>query len=367
MTSAEADASALHLHGLKLSYFTGKLEGYLRVKGIPYVFVEMDTRDFRRCARESGVLQMPQIETADGRWLTDTTAIMDHFEKVLPSPAIRPSTPAIAFASLLLEDLFDEWLWRPALYYRWAFDEDSRLMSAQIARTMMRDVPAPFWLRRRLILARQRNVYIRDDGVTPETSRQIEALYLDTLDALEPIFRSRPFLLGERPCEADFGLFGSMFRHFFSDPTPAAIMRGRAPAVAHWVTRLWATRPDDIKDVAPISALPDDLAPFWKMASHHYLPYLAANAAAVAAHGKIVSYEVDALTWRVPASPYRAQCLVALQQRFAELTPTDQSNLEPLLDKAAGILAAPPQAGVSLPHGSSRTPVDRHWNARIGS
>jgi glutathione S-transferase len=336
-----ADASALRLHGLKLSYFTGKLEAYLRVKGIPYAFVEMDTGDFRRCARESGVLQMPQIETADGRWLTDTTSIIDHFEQVLPSPAIRPSAPAIAFASLLMEDLFDEWLWRPALYYRWAFDEDSRLMSAQIARTTMRDVPAPFWLRRRLILARQRNVYIRDDGVTPETSGQIEALYLDTLDALEPIFRARPFLMGARPCEADFGLFGSMFRHFFSDPTPAAIMRERAPAVA-----------------------PDDLAQFWKMASQQYLPYLAANAAAVAARKKIVSYEVDGLAWRVPASPYRAQCLVALQQRFAALTPTDQSSLQHLLDKGADILAAPPQACVSPPHGSSRTPVDRHWNGR---
>jgi len=365
MTRVEADGAALRLHGLKLSYFTGKLEAYLRVKGVAYAFVEMDTRDFRRCARESGVLQMPQIETADGRWLTDTTAIMQHFEQTLPMPAVRPSAPAIAFASILLEDLFDEWLWRPALYYRWAFDEDSRLMSAQIARTMMRDVPAPLWIRRQIILARQRNVYLRDDGVTPETSRQIETLYLDTLDALEPIFRTRPFLLGARPCEADFGLFGSMFRHFFSDPTPAAIMRERAPAVAHWVTRLWATRPGDIKDAAPISALPDDLAPFWKMASHHYLPYLAANATAVAAHEKIVAYEVDGLAWRVPASPYRAQCLIALQQRFAELAPTDQRHLYHLLDKGAGILAAPPQAVVSPPHGSGRTPVDRHWNGRI--
>lgn len=367
MRRAGSDPSALRLHGLKLSYFTGKLEAYLRVKGISYAFVDMDTRDFRRCGRKSGVLQMPQIETADGRWLTDTTAIMEHFEQAQPTPAIRPSAPAIAFASLLLEDLFDEWLWRPALYYRWAFDDDSRLMSAQIARTMMRDVPAPFWIRRRIILARQRNVYMRDDGVTPETSGQIEALYLDTLDALEPIFTIRPFLLGARPCEADFGLFGSMFRHFFSDPTPAAIMRERAPAVAHWVTRLWATRPGDIMDAAPINALPDDLAPFWKMASQHYLPYLAANAAAVAAHRKIVSYTVDGLAWRVPASPYRAQCLVALQHRFAALTPADQSRLQRLLDAGAGILAAPPQAGVSPPHASSRTLVDRHWNPRTRS
>jgi glutathione S-transferase len=367
VTSDTTDAPTLRLHGLKLSYFTGKLEGYLRVKGIPYDFIEMDTRGFRHCARESGVLQMPQIESADGRWLTDTTSIIDYFEQLQPSPAIRPSAPAVAFASLLLEDLFDEWLWRPALYYRWAFEEDSRLMSAQIARTMMRDVPAPFWLRRRLILARQRNVYLRNDGVTPATSRQIETLYLDSLDALEPIFRARPFLLGARPCEADFGLFGPMFRHFFSDPTPAAIMRERAPAVAHWVTRLWATRPEDIRDATPISALPDDLAPFWTMAAQHYLPYLAANAAAVAAHRTIVSYAIDGLAWRVPASPYRAHCLIALQQRFGKLPPEDQTTLYRLLGQGASILAAAPRALASRPGGHNRSPLDRHWKARLRS
>ena len=38
------------LHGLKLSYFTGKLEAYMRAKGLPFRFVEMDMADFRRCA-----------------------------------------------------------------------------------------------------------------------------------------------------------------------------------------------------------------------------------------------------------------------------------------------------------------------------
>jgi hypothetical protein len=100
------------------------------------------------------------------------------------------------------------------------------------------------------------------------------------------------------------------------------------------------------------------------MTSLHYLPYLTANAAAVAAQKKIVSYEVDGLDWRVPASPYRAQCLIALQKRFAALTPIERSSLQHFLGKGAGILAAPPQASVSPPHGKGSTPVDRHWNGR---
>ena len=73
---------AYRLHGLKLSYFTGKLEAYFRCKGIAHAFVEMDTADFRRCARATGIAQMPQVECPDGPWLTDTTAIIAHFEEM---------------------------------------------------------------------------------------------------------------------------------------------------------------------------------------------------------------------------------------------------------------------------------------------
>ena len=130
----------LLVHGLSLSYFTGKIEAYLRAKGIPYRFAEMDMAAFRRAARATGVSQMPQIEMPDGTWLTDTTSIIQHFEREMPEPSLSPRDPAAHFISLLLEDFGDEWLWRPALYYRWHCRDDMILMSAAIARSMMRDM-----------------------------------------------------------------------------------------------------------------------------------------------------------------------------------------------------------------------------------
>jgi glutathione S-transferase len=209
----------------------------------------------------------------DGTWLTDTTSIIDRFEADESGPRVRPEDPATTFCSLLLEDLFDEWFWRPALYYRWAFDEDARLMSTQLARTLLRDVRAPLFLRRLFILYRQRWVYLRKDGVTKETAPTIEALYRDTLRELDAVFARRPFLFGERPCEADFGLFGPFFRHFFCDPTAGALMRRHGPHVAHWVTRLWKTRPTDLDAPAPISGVPDDLGFLFRMVADDYLPF----------------------------------------------------------------------------------------------
>jgi glutathione S-transferase len=91
----------LVVHGLDLSYFTGKLEAYLRAKGIPYELREMTTRSFRECGKATGFLQMPQVELADGTWLTDTTLIIRYLEQHHPQPAISPTDPLVRFISLL--------------------------------------------------------------------------------------------------------------------------------------------------------------------------------------------------------------------------------------------------------------------------
>lgn len=364
--TAQSTDGMMTVHGLTLSYFTGKLEAYLRVKGIPYRFAEMDTAAFRRAGRATGVLQMPQIEMADGTWLTDTTAIMAAFERRFPGPGLSPADPLTRFFSLLLEDYGDEWLWRPALHYRWSYDEDMKLMSAQIARSMLRDVRLPFWARRQFILRRQRRVYLAEDGVTRETIPQIEALYLDTLDAMEAVFSKRPFLMGERPVEADFGFFGSMFRHFSSDPTPAAIMRARAPHVLLWVARLWAARPEDIEGATLPGHVPDDLAPFLGRIARDYLPYLAANEAALADGARHVRYVQDGVTWNVPVSPYRAHCLAALRSHYASLEGEARKKAAGLLGEGAYILATASSHAVRAPRSAGRQPLDRHWSGAAG-
>ncbi len=317
-TEAPTDGAPYLLYGLSCSYFTGKLQAYLQTKGIAYRFVEMTRAQFRQCGKATGVVQLPCIQTPEGSWLTDTTAILEHFETEGVGPRLRPDDPAAAFVSLLLEDLFDEWYWRPALYYRWAFAEDARLMSRQIARTLLRDVPLPLFVRQGFILRRQRRVYLDQDGVTKQTAPAIEALYLDTLRALDAIFARRPFLLGERPTEADFGLFGPFFRHFFCDPTPGALMCEHAPRVANWVTRLWKTRPSELTG-DPIASVPDDLGFFFERVANDYLPYLEANRRSVAAGEATVRYRAQGVDWEIPAAPYRVECFNALKRRFAAL------------------------------------------------
>ena len=165
---------------------------------------------------------------------------------------------------------------------------------------MLRDAPGPLFLRRQVILRRQRRVFLKKDGVTRTTAPQIEDLYLRTLAILEPIFAVRPYLFGARPCEADFGLFGPFFRHFSSDPTPAAILRERAPHTFAWVSRLWAATPAQLAASPVATEAPSDLDPLLAMACNEYLPYLAANSDAVCAGKKEVSWPNLGIAWLTP-------------------------------------------------------------------
>lgn len=366
-----ASPAPLVVLGTDCSYYTGKLEAYLRAKGIAYRLEPFGEANMRRAAAATGVVQIPQVECPDGSWLADTTLIIEHFERVRPEPAITPRTPAVAFVSALLEDYGDEWLWRPAMHYRWSFPENARLMSAWLAEHAA-ERRAPQWLKRRYWKRRQLGTFVAGDGVTPATRAAVEASYRETLDALEPVFAHRPFVLGERPTEADFGLFASMFRHFACDPVPGRIMRTRAPGVHEWVARLWNTRPERVAGAPMPEALPDDLGALLALVTGVYLPYLDANAAAFAAGDARVRYAVQGVTFEEPVKPYRVWCRDRLQRRLAALPPADRAAVE-RATATAGLerLARPspkaagdPIGPLPIRAGQARRAVDSWWRGR---
>jgi glutathione S-transferase len=367
-TTTSPDAP-LVVFGSTASYYTGKLEAYLRAKGIPYRLEPFSESNMRRCARHTGVVQIPQVECPDGSWLVDTTLIIEHFERVCPEPAVTPRDPAVAFTSRLIEDYADEWLWRPAMHYRWSFPETARLMSAWLAEHLA-ERRVPQWVKRWYWRRRQYGTFVEGDGVTDDTRAAVEGFYLDTLATLESIFARRPYVLGERPTEADFGFFAPLFRHFFCDPAPARIMRERAPGVHEWVARMWNLRPDRFDSMPLPDRLPDDLGALCDAVTGVYLPYLDANAAAYAKSEKLVRYQVRGTTFTEPVKPYRVWCRDRLQCRLAELDEGARADVQRVIgsDEALVRLATPSPKRVdnmiaSLPLTARREskPVDSWW------
>lgn len=325
--------STMQVYGLDLSYFTGKFEAYLRFKEIPHARIELSSRLFRKIASRTGVAQMPAVELPDGRWMTDTSPMIAWLETQYPSPAVIPDDPLQAFFSHLLEDYADEWLWRPALHYRWSFQPDARLMSERIAREMLHDVPLPLFVRKQMVYRRQLRKYVAGDGITKQTRGHVETVYLRALDHLQAILSTRPFLLGGRPTLADFGFYGSMFRHFGLDPTPSRIMRDRAPAVYEWVARMWNAHACELSGATLLEGVPEDWLALLSDAGQTYLPYLSANADAFAARRKAFDVRIEGALYRLPVHRYRVWCLEQLQARYHALVEPVRSAAKTILER----------------------------------
>ena len=328
----------LTVYGLKVSYFTGKLEAYLRYKEIPYEFHALTGKEFTELLpAKTGALQMPAVKLDDGRWMTDTTPMIDWFEAQYPAPAILPDDPVQAFICKLIEDYADEWQWRPAMHYRWSYRESSKLLARQITESMGRDLNVPNWLIRHRVENRQRKNFVKKDGVSQQTWNHVEQSYFRLMDFLREVLKHRPFVFGDRPTLADIGLMGPLFRHYAMDPRPGIIMREDYPEVMAWVYRVWNARASQTKGEL-VSGIPGDVAQFLREIAETHLEALCANAIAYAAGKKLHDPVIQGVQYRdVPVSRYRVWCLQRLQERRLDVSQNARDALDDLLEESGAL------------------------------
>ncbi len=318
--------------GIECSLFTGKLEGLLRAKGVDYQLVSTTIAHQRRLSALTGIMQMPTVEAADGKIYSDTTLIHRWLEDNHTGPSLSPATPHARFIARLIEDWADEYLWRPAMYFRWIKPECRQVSSGRIVDQFLPNISLPRWLKIKLITARQYGVYVWGDGVRTKAQRAAtDQLFLDLLDILDPLFAKRPFIMGDRPTEADFGLFAPFFRHFYYDPLPAPILQTRAPHLAGWCARMWANTPDQFADRPLIEDVPDDLGPLLDMINRDYFPYMIANAQAVASGDKKTCHHTAGTDWAEFTKPFRLWCYSEIKDEFAQLSADDQAKVTALV------------------------------------
>ena len=323
----------MKVYGSRISYYTGKLEAYLRHKGIEYTALPTPYHEAEMLKEKVGAVQMPIVDD-DGEWMSDTTPIIEHLETVHPDKSVIPADPVVRFIAFLIEDYADEWLWRPAMYFRWWYRDDRFLASNTLTDELTGHLRAPRWMRRRMIVRRQVRHYLDRDGITDATREHVEQTYFNALGAMTAILENRSYLLGSAPSIADFGMMGPMFRHFGQDPTPQEVMRSRAPAVYEWVARMWRAN----APVAPefVAEIPADLAPLLKEVCETHLVQLAENARGFAAAKPRFSMTVQGCDYReIATSRYRVWCLEELRWHATALEAPDRARVEKHLDAHA--------------------------------
>jgi len=316
------------------SYFSGKMEAYLRYKEIPYERRLVDSKLMRdEVLPATGLMKVPVLRLANGDWLKDTTPMIEWLDAQYPEPAVIPRDPVLRFMSKLVEDYADEWCWRAALYWRWKPIESRRLLMHRIGHEVLSDFPAPKWLAGWYYGRRQMATYLSGDGVDAETEPLVEREYLELLDAMTQLLDDQPFLLGSHPTLVDIGLFGPMFRHYAQDPTPGRVMEARAPQVYAWVGRLWNARAHRFEGEPTFSDFSHaGWDYFLREIAQSYWPFLLGNAKAWVAGRKRFDHPAHGVTYKqLKVVHYRVYCLEVLQAEYRRLAEADRNAVDELL------------------------------------
>jgi glutathione S-transferase len=262
---------AYRVYGMMQSYFTRKMTGYLDYTGIPWLF-----RRFGGVSAETLAAGfpggVPVVRTPDGGFMWDSTAMIHHLEVRHPVPSVLPTDPAQRFLAYVIEDAADEWLYRPAVGTRWFCPENHTVGGFELARDVAATMP---------VACDQAYVavgaHVRSSCPPLGVDADTIGLWID--DVLRPWFRrlgahlaERPFLFGERPSIADFGLFGGDAAHFTNDPLCRRWVEEDGPAIVTHTHRL--LEPEDQTFGAWDDGVPDTLVAVLMELGRHYLPWV---------------------------------------------------------------------------------------------
>ena len=136
-------------------------------------------------------------------------------------------------------------------------------------------------------------------------------------------------ILGPTPTQADFALYG-LFSQLIADRTPDELIRTEYPTVWAWTRK--------VEDLSGLEAAHCDNVQFLQeiltFAGEVYLPFLAANSAALYAGEKEVSvslWRADPILHTQPVFKYQQKCFKRIRQSYAELPPDYKERVKKLL------------------------------------
>lgn len=261
---------------------------------------------------------------------------MEILEQQFPEPSILPAPCAMRFISLLIEEFADEWANKWMMHFRWyraGSDCDSEAYSRKIAVEMKSGAAvggegleeevssmAAFFKER--MLGRGFTV-----GSNEVTAPVIERSYMDAIALLNTHLQARAFLLGGRPCMADFGLSGQLYQ-CFQDVTAGELMRLHAPYVALWAERMVSPCIEPGATFESWATLSDTLEPFLSTQVQMFLQWSDANARALSSKQKDMSIELrDAQVWKQSVGgpqKYHGKALKEIRHKYGKVNSDNQ-------------------------------------------
>ena len=326
-----AQDSRLELIGAPGSPYTRKMLAWLRFKRIPYA-IDWSNRKINANYPPPKVSLIPTFYLPDDNGeieaVVDSTPIIKRLETEFPTRSTTPPHPITRFLSDLIEDYADEWLTKIMFHYRWAFEEDAANAGSLLPffRSIQVDDEQASVLEAAFTDRQINRLYVV--GSNEITRPIIEASYLRIIDILANLIQRNEFVLGARPCAADFGIFGQFTQLSQIEPTSLAILAKRSQRVRAWVMRvedLCGLEVDDEDWFEPEKAAAE-IRDLLVEIGRTYVPVMLANSAAINAGETEFEAEVDGERWAQPTFPYQAKCLQWIREAYFAMDVEDRNK-----------------------------------------
>ena len=323
------------------SIASAKVRLYLRWKNVPFRET-VATRQVIKCEvtpRIKGV-DVPIFITPTNETHQDSRAIIDFVEARERGDALVPERGELTFAARLMEAYCDDWLANAITQIVWSHDKTRAPLT--LAKTLYPD-QSPEQNERiaRILVSRVGSRLARrgfEASMISDTREQV-SIFLSCLD--RHLERS-DFLLGDRPCIADFGLAAALTTLRDSSADGATFVAER-PHVFNWLAEVNGPGSPALGEYRRAYGLPATLIDLLRIASVHFIPHGLEACDAVADWAdanpgkinlpKIVGHSRrgDAASELNPQSQFLMQRILdALDQAD---TPADKTALQETLEK----------------------------------
>jgi len=307
------------LFGSELSPYAMQVRSYFRYKRIPYAWSARTPATQAEFDRHARLPLIPLVIGEDGWAMQDSTPIVAHFEALFPTPAIVPEDRVCAFVSVLIGAYADEWVNKTAFHYRWSHPADRAAAAVRLAHESLPRAEKAARTEEAGKIAERMAARLPLLGSTPQTQEPIEGTLVRLLSVLERHLQARPYLFGGRPALADFGL-AAQFQQMSEDPTPGALLRRHAPALAAWAERM--LDPIGEGPFEPWEAVGGSLRPLiGREIGEIFLPWSTANARALASARTVFALSLDGAPFRQTPQPGHAHALAALKAAYRAAQP----------------------------------------------
>jgi len=222
----------IRLHQFEISPFCDKVRRALHWKRVPYEIVEVPlSKAFTSVRRVNPARKLPTLEH-DGRFVADSTDILEHLERHFPDPPLLPKDPVLRAQCHVLEDWADESLYFYEMRLRFTLPHNARRFIPELTKH------DPEWMRSvaRFVVPPMMRGILSRQGVGRKPPAVVLRDVQRHVEAIEGWLGPRDWLLGDALSAADLAVFAQLTCIRGADE--GARLVGASTPVVAWLERV---------------------------------------------------------------------------------------------------------------------------------